>query len=58
MWIGLVEHVALAVKHRVVDRLAINGVRRGNAQALVLKEPTAEVKYLCKRNMVFFSNIN
>src|SRR5262249_26325196 len=42
--IGLVEHVALAVKHRGVDGLAVDGVRRRGAQALVLKWSPAEVE--------------
>src|SRR5262249_35580966 len=42
--VGLIEHVALAVKHRVVDGLAVDGVRRGGAQALVLKRPLAKVE--------------
>src|SRR5262249_7155384 len=43
-WIGLVEHVPLAVKHRGVDGLAVDGVRRRGAQALVLKWSPAEVE--------------
>src|SRR4029453_16848302 len=42
--VGLVEHVALTVIHRLVDRLAINGVRCGGAQELVLKRPTTPVE--------------
>src|SRR5262244_1167856 len=43
--VGLVEHIPLAVKHRVMDRLAIDGVCRGGAQALVLKGAPAEVEH-------------
>src|SRR5262249_46857277 len=42
--VGLVEHIALTVKHRVVDRLAVDGVRCGSAQTLVLKRSAAEVE--------------
>src|SRR5262249_34345862 len=41
--IGLIEHGALAVEHRVVDSIAVDGVRRGSAQALVLEWSLAEV---------------
>src|SRR2546427_4473276 len=44
MGIGLIEHGALAVEHRVMDGVAVDGVRRGSAQALVLKWPLAEVE--------------
>src|SRR5215831_17833891 len=44
MGIGLIEHGALAVEHRVVDGIAVEGVRRGSTQALVLKWPLAEVE--------------
>src|SRR5215510_8221448 len=44
MWIGLIEHSTLAVEHRVMDGVAVEGVRRGSTQALVLKWPLAEVE--------------
>src|SRR5262245_65676941 len=44
MWIGLIEHGTLAVEHRVMDGVAVEGVRRGSTQALVLKWPLAEVE--------------
>ena len=43
MGIGLIEHGTLAIEHRVVDGVAVNGVRRGSTQALILKGPLAEV---------------
>src|SRR5262250_1543747 len=44
MGIGLIEHGALAIEHRVMDGVAVDGVRRGSTQALVLKWPLAEVE--------------
>jgi hypothetical protein len=42
--VGLVEHIALAVKHRVVDGMAVDGVDCGGAQAFVLKRALAKVE--------------
>jgi hypothetical protein len=39
--VGLVEHVALAVKYRVVDRLTVDGMYRDSAQVLILKGSAA-----------------
>ena len=36
--VGLVEYVAVPIIHRVMDGVAVDGVRRRNAQALVLKD--------------------
>ena len=36
-WVGLVEHGALPVIHRLMNGVAVDGVRRRGAQALVLK---------------------
>ena len=42
--VGLVGHVAMPVIHRVMDGLAVDGVRRRDAQALVLKGPAPKVE--------------
>ena len=42
--VGLVGHGALPVIHRVMDGLAVDGVRRRNAQALVLKHRALPVE--------------
>src|SRR5215510_12003879 len=42
--IRLVEHVPMAIEHRVVDGIAVDGLRRRRAQALVLKRSLTEVE--------------
>ena len=42
--VGLVGHGAMPVKHRVMDGLAVDGMRRRGAQALVLKRPAPPVE--------------
>src|SRR5262249_23628799 len=43
-WVGLVKHVALAVKYRMVDSIAVDGMGCGGAQLLILKWPATEVE--------------
>ena len=42
--IALIEDLALPVIHRLMDGLAVDGVRRRGAQALVLKHPAPPVE--------------
>src|SRR5262245_55010969 len=44
MGIGLIEHSPLAIEHGVMDGVAVNGMRCGSAQELVLKGSLAEVE--------------